>query len=218
MRIALSATNLGLQPGDRSLQIACLISLISDRVTWTYCGPIRGCDDGPQWRHWLPQGVVEDRQSSVDFRPTPHTLKSCLPQQRELRRRGRDTAESAPHLHRTVLRQRPHDCGPEQPEWWRRSRLGRIRRCAARRASPRASARAAQDTIEPVAHADAKMPPVQDAPVSIDPWLFKGFVAEAGRTRKSGTLHQRRRRSARCSRSPRRRPTRTRHPRRSPAS
>ena len=151
MRIALSDTSLGSQPGHRSLQIACLISLVSDGVTWTYCGPIRGCDDEPQWRHWLPQGVVEDRQSSVDFRPTPHTLKSCLPQQRELRRRGRDTAESAPHLHRTVLRQRPHDCGPEQPEWWRRSRLGRISRCAARRASPRASARAAQDTIEPVA-------------------------------------------------------------------
>ena len=50
-RIALSATNSGLQLGVQSLQIAaCLISPISDRVTGTHCEPIRGCDDGLLWR------------------------------------------------------------------------------------------------------------------------------------------------------------------------
>ena len=49
MRIALSAINSGLNPGLRNSRIACLILPVSGRVTWTYCDPIRGCDDGPPW-------------------------------------------------------------------------------------------------------------------------------------------------------------------------
>ena len=36
---------------------------------------------------------------------------------RQIRQQGQEAVHVAPHLHRTVLRQRPHDRRPEQPEF-----------------------------------------------------------------------------------------------------
>ena len=86
---------------------------------------------------------------------------------RQVRQQGQEAVHVAPHLHRAVLRQRPHDRRPEQPEFGGEE-VGPEEFVDAPPVQHRLGRQREPHEIKPVAHAQAEMRAVHDAAVAVD--------------------------------------------------